>query len=85
MLVITNYCRTNHKYHSSHSDNNTQMRIQKCKMLFFLNIMNSDVKAKIQLLATFVIFFDIFDLESNNHKRVNGKIYTVLGTFLKID
>lgn len=47
--------------------------------------MNSDVKAKIQLLATFVIFFDIFDLESNNQKRVNSKIYTVLGTFLKID
>lgn len=45
--------------------------------------MNSDVKAKIQLLATFVIFFDIFDLESNNHKRVHGGIYTVL-LYLKL-
>jgi len=41
--------------------------------------MNSvDVKAKIQLLATFIIFFEIFDLEFNNHKRVHGEIYTVL-------
>lgn len=45
--------------------------------------MNSDVKAKIQLLATFVIFFDIFDLESNNYKRVHGERYTIL-LYLKL-